>query len=226
MPAISAIEFFILKGQVVEVRDFRLYVITGENFHPGRSLVDTMEQAILGGADMLQFRDKTSDKTALLRKAKELRRLTRRYGIPFIVNDHIDVALEAEADGVHLGQGDLSLSEARKLVGTGKIIGISTHAIGEARLAEEQGADYIGVGPVFATKTKADAVAPVTVSYVNEVARTIRIPWVAIGGIKLSNVDQVLKAGATRVCAVSEIVGSADVRAACEAYKAKLGGRS
>ncbi|GAF09214.1 thiamin-phosphate pyrophosphorylase [Paenibacillus pini JCM 16418] len=139
----------------------------------------------------------------------------------FIVNDYIDIALKSEADGIHLGQGDLSIVEARKIVGD-KIIGISTHAIAEARLAERQGADYIGVGPIFRTATKEDVVDPVSVSYVREVAQSIQIPFVAIGGIKLHNVDEVIAAGATRICAISEIVGSKDVRGTCEAFISKL----
>jgi thiamine-phosphate pyrophosphorylase len=203
------------------MKDFRLYAITGENFHPGRDLIEVMTEAIAGGVDWIQLRDKTSAREELLRKAKALRELTRKHGVTFIVNDHIDIALEVDADGIHLGQNDVPLVEARKRVG-GKIIGISTHAIGEAVLAERQGADYIGVGPVFPTKTKADVVDPVTVSYVREVAETIRIPFVAIGGIKLHNVDEVIRAGATRICAVSEIVGSADVRGVCQAFIRKL----
>ncbi|QMV41829.1 thiamine phosphate synthase [Cohnella cholangitidis] len=203
------------------MRDFRLYAITGEQFHPGRDIIEVMEEAILGGVDIIQLRDKTSEKPELLRKAKELRELTLKHGVTFIVNDHIDIAMEVDADGIHLGQEDLPLAEARKIVG-GKIIGISTHAIGEALLAERQGADYIGVGPVYRTATKADVVDPVTVSYVREVARTIKIPFVAIGGIKLRNVDEVIEAGATRICAVSEIVGSTDVKGTCEAFLSKL----
>lgn len=199
------------------MRDFRLYAITGEQFHPGRDMIEVMEEAILGGVDIIQLRDKTSEKRELLRKAKALRELTLKHDVTFIVNDHIDIAMEVDADGIHLGQEDLPLAEARKIVGS-KIIGISTHALEEALLAERQGADYIGVGPVFPTATKADVVAPVTVSYVREVARTIKIPFVAIGGIKLRNVDEVIEAGATRICAVSEIVGSTDVKGTCEAF--------
>ncbi|MDF2723900.1 MAG: thiE, partial [Paenibacillus sp.] len=187
---------------------FRLYAITGEVFHPGRSLVEVMEEAILGGADIVQFRDKTSGSDELLRKAKALRELTRKHGVPFIVNDHVELALEVDADGIHLGQDDMTITEARRRVGA-KIIGISTHAIQEALLAEQQGADYIGAGPVYATKTKADVVSPVGLEYIREVADKISIPFVAIGGIKLGNVSDVIRAGATRVCAVSEIVGSA-----------------
>ncbi|MFD3261454.1 thiamine phosphate synthase [Paenibacillus lentus] len=203
------------------MRDFRLYAITDERSHPGRELADVMEEAILGGADIVQLRDKHSNREAVLEKAKKLRELTYRYNVPFIVNDYIDIALEVNADGIHLGQGDATLPAARKLVGD-KIIGISTHAIEEALLAEQQGADYIGVGPVYRTATKADVVEPVTLSYVREVARKIKIPFVAIGGIKLHNVDEVIAAGAKRICAVTEIVGSKDVRGTCEAFIRKL----
>ncbi len=200
---------------------FRLYVITGEEFHPGRELVAVMEEAIVGGADIVQLRDKNSSKRELLRKAQALRELTRKHQVPFIVNDHIDIALAVDADGIHLGQDDLPLREARKLVGN-KIIGISTHAIEEARLAEAEGADYIGVGPVFPTKSKVDVVDPVTTDYVRQVAAEIRIPFVAIGGIKLHNVDEVLAAGASRICAISEIVGSANVSDTCRELLARI----
>lgn len=205
------------------MKDFRLYAITGEQFHPGRDMLEVMEEAIKGGVDIIQLRDKDGSPEEVLRKAKALRELTRKYGVTFIVNDYIDIALEVDADGVHLGQNDVTLTEARQRVGD-KIIGISTHAIEEALLAEEQGADYIGVGPVFPTKTKVDVVDPVTVAYVRQVAERIRIPFVAIGGIKLSNVDEVLAAGATRICAVSEIVGSSDIVGTCQAFLRKLEG--
>lgn len=202
--------------------DFRLYAITDERFHPGRDLLAVMEESLLGGADVIQLRDKTGSKRDILRKAKALRSLTRKYGALFIVNDHIDIALAADADGVHLGQDDLPLAEARNILGPGKIIGISTHSIEQAREAERGGADYIGVGPVFPTRTKADVTDSVSVSYVRQASAEIRIPFVAIGGIKLHNVDEVLAAGATRICAVSEIVGSADVKGTCETFMQKI----
>lgn len=203
------------------MKDFQLYTITGESFHPGREMADVMEQAILGGSDIIQLRDKTGSKREVLRKAVQLRELTRKHGVTFIVNDHIDVALACDADGIHLGQDDLPIAEARKIVGN-KIIGISTHRIEEAREAEKEGADYIGVGPVFPTKSKVDVVDPVTTAYVRQVAAEIQIPWVAIGGIKLHNVEEVLQAGARRICAISEIVGSTDVKATCEAFLQKI----
>ncbi|MFC5713368.1 thiamine phosphate synthase [Thalassorhabdus alkalitolerans] len=204
------------------MKDFRLYTITGEEFHSGRSMLEVMEEAVKGGSDIIQLRDKFSSKKEVFEKAKKLREMTARYGAAFIVNDHIDVALAAGADGIHLGQDDLPLSEARKIVGEDMIIGISTHAIEEAREAERNGADYIGVGPVFATKSKVDVIDPVTTSYVKQVADEITIPFVAIGGIKLHNVDQVIDAGADRICAISEIVGSTDIQGTCQGFLDKL----
>lgn len=205
------------------MKDFSLYAITGEQFHAGYDLIEVMEKAILGGVDIIQLRDKISSKQKVLEKAKKLKRLTDQYDVTFIVNDHIDVALAVDADGIHLGQDDLPLSEARKIVGNNKIIGISTHAISEALKAEREGADYIGVGPIFQTKSKADVVDPVTTAYIKEVVdANLSIPFVAIGGIKLHNVDQVLAAGAERICAISEIVGSDNIKATCEEFIRKI----
>ncbi|ADC50856.1 thiamine phosphate pyrophosphorylase [Alkalihalophilus pseudofirmus OF4] len=200
------------------MKDFKLYAITGEEFHQGRDLIEVMEEAILGGVDIIQLRDKKSKKIDVLKKAQALRELTKKHDVTFIVNDHIDVALAVDADGIHVGQDDLPLAEARKVMGPDKIIGISTHKIEEARAAEAGGADYIGVGPIFETKSKEDVVDPVTTQYIQQVANEIKIPFVAIGGIKLHNVDQVLAAGATRVCMISEIVGAEDVKGTCEKF--------
>lgn len=202
-------------------RDFSLYVITGENYHPGRSMIEVMEAALAGGADIVQLRDKSASPGELLEKARALRELTRRFDVPFIVNDHLDIAIASDADGVHLGQDDMPIAEARRRLGPDRIIGISTHAIGQAREAELAGADYIGVGPVFPTGTKPGRQA-VTTAYVRQVAAEIRIPWVAIGGIALDNAEEVLAAGATRLCAVSAIVGSPDPAGVCRAFQAKI----
>lgn len=205
------------------MRDFQLYVITGEEFHPGRDVIEVMEEAILGGADIIQLRDKTNSKRIVLEKARKLRELTRKYDIPFIVNDHIDIALAVDADGIHLGQDDLPLDLARQLVGPEKIIGISTHRIQEAREAERGGADYIGAGPVFPTNSKSDVVDPVTTAYLQEVTSEISIPFVAIGGIKRHNVAEVVNAGGRRICLISEVVGSEDVKGTCEALLQTIG---
>lgn len=203
-------------------KDFHLYVITGEQFHPDRPYLEVMEEAILGGADIIQLREKNKTKKELLAMAKELRDLTRKHNVLFIVNDHIDVALAVDADGIHLGQDDLPLTEARKIMGPDKIIGISTHALAEALEAEKNGADYIGVGPVFETKSKVDVVDPVGLEYVREVVAHTQIPFVAIGGIKLHNVEQVLEAGASRICVISAIVGAAQVKETAQAFSQKI----
>lgn len=204
------------------MKDFRLYVITGEAYHPGRDVFQVIEAALRGGADFVQLRDKTASKMELLEKAAMLRELTRAYGVPFVVNDHPDVALAVDADGVHLGQDDMPLSEARRLLGPDRIIGISTHSIAQARAAERGSANYIGVGPVFPTGTKPGRVA-VTTAYVKEAAAEVRrIPFVAIGGITPDNAAEVLAAGATRLCAVSAIVGSEDPEAVCRRFRALL----
>lgn len=204
------------------MKDVRLYAITGEEFHPNRPLLEVMEEAILGGVDIIQLRDKTSSKRVILEKARALRELTKKYDIPLIINDHIDIALAVNADGVHLGQDDLPLKEARQIIGDDKIIGISTHRIEEARAAQEGGADYIGVGPIFPTQSKKDVVAPVTTKYIEQVAKEITIPFFAIGGIKRHNVDQVIQAGAKRICMISEIVGADDVRGVCQFFRQRL----
>ncbi|MHA7964587.1 thiamine phosphate synthase [Paenibacillus sp. CAU 1782] len=202
-------------------RDFRLYVITAADCHPGRELIQVMEQTLIGGADILQLRNKTGTKREVMEQAKALRELTSKYGVPFIVNDHPDIALEAKADGVHLGQEDMPISEARERLGRDKIIGISTHCVEQALAAEAAGADYIGAGPVFPTRTKPDREA-VTTEYIRQAAGAVSVPVVAIGGITPDNAIAVLAAGAKRLCAVSAIVGSEDPAEVCLALRKSI----
>lgn len=199
-------------------RDFRLYVITATDCHPGRELLQVMEQTLIGGADMLQLRNKKGSKREILEQALALRALTSRYGVPFIVNDHLDIALEANADGVHLGQEDMHINAARERLGRDKIIGISTQGVEQALAAEAAGADYIGAGPVFPTRTKPDREA-VTTDYIREATEAVSIPVVAIGGIMPDNAGTVLAAGAKRLCAVSAIVGNEDPAGVCFAFR-------
>jgi thiamine-phosphate pyrophosphorylase len=204
------------------MKDFHLYVITGEQFYQGRDYLEVIEEAIQGGADIVQLREKNKSKRELLKMAKELKKLTAKYNVPFIVNDHLDIALAVDADGIHIGQDDLPLAEARQIMGPDKIIGISTHALEEAIEAEKNGADYIGVGPVFETKSKVDVVDPVGLEYIKEVVSNTSIPFVAIGGIKLHNLDDVLDAGAKRICVISAIVGAEDVKGSASAFSEKI----
>lgn len=204
------------------MKDFHLYVITGEQFHTNRNYLEVMEEAIVGGADIIQLREKNKTKNELLQMAKDLRELTAKYNVLFIVNDHVDIALAVDADGIHLGQDDLPLEEARKMMGPDKIIGISTHALEEALEAEKNGADYIGVGPIYETKSKVDVVDPVGLQYIREVVAHTSIPFVAIGGIKLHNIDDVLAAGAKRICIISAIVGVEDVKGTAQSFSQKM----
>ncbi|RCW43386.1 thiamine phosphate synthase [Paenibacillus prosopidis] len=201
--------------------DFRLYVITAQSNHPGKPVVDVIEQTLIGGAQIVQLRNKTGTRAEVLEQAKALRLLTRKYNVPFIINDYPDIVIETDADGVHLGQEDMPVAEARRLLGPDRIIGISTHNLDQALAAERDGADYIGVGPVFPTDTKPGRAA-VTTSYVAEAARHVSIPFVAIGGITLDNVDLVLAAGAKRICAVSAIVGSDDPASVCRSFLRRI----
>lgn len=192
-----------------------IYGITAEKFSRGRTTIEVARSMIEGGVAVLQYREKAADKSsaAMLAECREIRELTREAGIPFIVNDHADLAMLVDADGVHVGQDDLPVPEVRRLVGPGKIIGLSTHSPEQAAAAVRQGANYIGVGPIFATATKEDVCAPVGLGYLDHVIRSCPLPFVAIGGIKEHNLGAVAGRGAATVCLVTEIVGAADIAA-------------
>jgi len=198
----------------VEVVISNLYVITGEEFSKGRSTAQVVEQALKGGAQVIQLREKKYSTAKLIELGKQLRKLTLEYQATFIVNDRVDVALAVDADGVHLGQDDMPLADARKLLGTKKIIGISVDNLVEAKKAEKTGADYIGVGPIFPTNSKDDAAAPLGLDTLKDIAQNITIPIVAIGGINTTNVSQVIKAGADAISVISAIVSAADIEKA------------
>jgi thiamine-phosphate pyrophosphorylase len=171
---------------------------------------------------MIQLRDKTAGPRQLLAEARQIAQLCRSRGVCFIVNDRLDLALAADADGIHLGQDDLSPEAARALLGTGKILGVSTHSLEQAFEAAEQGADYLGIGPVFATATKATGHEPVGCDTIRQLRARIDLPIIAIGGITLSNVGEVIRAGATGVATISAIVGTDDITATTRAFLAAI----
>jgi thiamine-phosphate pyrophosphorylase len=171
------------------------------------SLFEVVEQAIAGGARFIQYRDKINTRRVLYEKAKRLREMTRKSGATLIINDHVDLALAVGADGVHLGQDDLPILAARNLLGKTAVIGISTHTLEEATLAQEEGADYIGFGPIFATKTKSNPKAPVGISAILAVKRKTHIPLFAIGGIERQHLSDIFSAGADGVVAISAVAG-------------------
>ncbi len=176
-----------------------------------------VEAAIRGGVTVVQYREKAASTRRMIAEARELRQLCRAAGVPFIVNDRIDVALAVDADGVHVGQDDMPAPLARRLIGKGRILGVSAGNVDEARRAEEEGADYIGASPVFATPTKPDAPAPMGVEGLRKLAGAVSIPVVAIGGMNAQNARAVMLAGAAGLAVVSAIVGAQDVEAAARA---------
>lgn len=199
--------------QVQSVLPAGLYGITAEKFSAGRDNVEVVRRMIEGGIRIIQYREKKAAKSAaaIFAECLKIRELTRAAGVTFIVNDHVDVAMLVGADGVHVGQDDLPVEEVRRLLGPGKIIGLSTHSPEQAAEAVRCGADYIGVGPIFATRTKDDVCAAVGFPYLEWVRDHISLPWVAIGGIKLNNIDEIIRRGAKTICLVTEIVGAEDI---------------
>jgi thiamine-phosphate pyrophosphorylase len=190
-----------------------LYGITAEKFSAGRTNIQVVEKMIEGGIKIIQYREKRPYKSynTILEECKQIRALTRAAGVTFIVNDYVDVALLVDADGVHVGQDDLPVGEVKKLLGREKIVGLSTHSPKQAEDAVRAGADYIGVGPIFSTRTKDDVCDPVGFEYLDWVVENISLPFVAIGGIKLTNIDRIVQRGAQSVCLVTEIIGATDI---------------
>ncbi|MCL6750165.1 thiamine phosphate synthase [Nostoc sp. CCCryo 231-06] len=178
-----------------------LYLVTS----PSENLLNNVEAALKGGLTLLQYRDKTADDSLRLEQARKLRQLCHIYGALFIVNDRVDVALAVDADGVHLGQQDMPIAVARQLLGSQRLIGLSTTNKEEMQGAIAEGVDYIGVGPVYETPTKLGKVAT-GLEYVRYAAKNCSIPWFAIGGIDANNINDVIDAGAERVAVVRSLM--------------------
>jgi thiamine-phosphate pyrophosphorylase len=203
-------------------RDFGFYVVTDECLSRGLSHSQIARQALEGGADVIQLRDKTMGGSALMMQAREIRRLTKEAGKLFIVNDRLDIALASGADGVHLGQEDMALADARALAPASFIIGVTVHDVNEAKEAERGGADYLGLSPIFSTGSKADAGAACGLEMIKAVKKAVSVPVVAIGGIGPSNARDVLEAGADGLAVISAVVGQPDVAAAARRLKAVI----
>ena len=188
-----------------------LYAIFDPSQSRGRPLRAILRDLLAGGIAIIQLRAKETAAKEFLVLAREIRGLTRPAGCLFIVNDRLDIALAAGADGVHLGQEDLPLAIARKLMGREKIIGISTHDLAQAKEAEQGGADYIGFGPIFGTFTKDTGYSPRGAAMLKEIRQAVKIPIVAIGGINDTNVAQVWESGADAAAIISDLMGADDV---------------
>ncbi len=200
----------------------RLYVLITESACQNPWL-ETAEAAIRGGADALQLREKNLECGEFLRRARQLVKLCRDHGKISIINDRADIAMLADADGVHVGQGDLPAIEARNIVGRGKIVGVSTHEISQAGKAVTDGADYIGVGPIFRSSTKPRDWAEIPgLEYATQVAHKIRIPAVGIAGINADNIERVMETGIKAIAVTAAVTGCDDVESATQLLSEKM----
>jgi thiamine-phosphate pyrophosphorylase len=190
--------------------DFSLYLVTDRDLSCGRSTVEVVEAAVAGGVSCVQLREKHCSTREFITQARALKPFLKLKKIPLIINDRLDVALAVEADGLHLGQQDMTISDARKISGKSLIIGISAESVDDAIRAEKEGADYIGISPVFATPTKSDTAPPLGLEGVKTIRKMIAIPIVGIGGINRQNALSVITAGADGIAIVSAIVGAED----------------
>ena len=191
-----------------------LYAVTDRAWVGKQSLYEQVEAALRGGVTCVQLREKELDEAEFLAEAKEVSALCRRYGVPFFVNDNVDIAIACGADGVHVGQEDMAAAQVRRRVGDGMMIGVSVHSVEEALEAVRNGADCLGVGAMFSTSTKADAhVLPREV--LRDICRAVDVPVVAIGGIGKGNLMQLAGTGVDGVALVSAIFGAADITAEC-----------
>ena len=197
----------------------RLYAVTDRAWVGRQTLPEQVEAALKGGATCVQLREKELDGAAFLEEARTLAALCRRYGVPLIINDNVEVALSAGADGVHVGQDDLTVEQVRRLAGDRLIVGVSAHTVEQALAAQAGGADYLGVGAVFATATKSDAhVLPRET--LAEICRAVDIPVVAIGGIGEDNLLQLAGTGVDGAALVSAIFSAPDIEGQCRKLRA------
>lgn len=190
-----------------------LYAVTDRAWTGGQPLARQVEAALQNGATCLQLREKALDPAAFREEARQMALLCGRYGVPLIINDNVEVALACGAAGVHLGQQDMPIAQARRMAGPDLILGASAHTVQEALEAQAAGADYLGVGAVFSTSTKADA-SPLPLTTLREICAAVSIPVVAIGGITETNLLQLTGCGAAGVAVVSAIFGAPDPGAA------------
>lgn len=194
-------------------KDLLLYAVTDRSWLHGQSLYDQVREALEGGTTMLQLREKELDYSRFLEEGLEIQKLCRSFHVPFIINDNVTLAKEIGADGVHVGQSDMAAGDVRALLGPDKILGVSAQTVEQAVLAEKNGADYLGVGAVFPTGSKADAVE-VSHNTLREICSAVSIPVVAIGGITRDNISQLAGSGICGIAVISAIFAQADIRAA------------
>lgn len=200
-------------------RHMLLYAVTDRAWTGKQTLYDQVEAALKGGVTCVQLREKELDETAFLQEAKELCALCRRYGVPFLVNDNVEIAIACGADGIHVGQEDLAAGEVRRRVGENMILGVSVHTVEEAFQAVRDGADYLGLGAVFPTSTKTD-VEQMSNETLRAICDAVDVPIVAIGGINRGNILKLAGSGVDGVALVSAIFSAEDIEGACRELRA------
>jgi len=206
----------------VSIKDYSLYLVISEECGLGRSAVEIANLAIAGGVDIIQMREKNKDRAKLVKLACGLSRACKDNGVTFIVNDDPGIAKESDADGVHLGQGDLkkySIARTRELIGKDKIIGVSTHSLAELSKANNDDVDYIAYGPVFPTETKDYFLGT---GDMQEALNIAKKPLIFIGGINLSNLDEILKAGVRNIAVIRGITESDDISLTVRSFKDRI----
>ena len=199
--------------------DLLLYAVTDRHWLNGRTLYEVVKESLDGGVTFLQLREKTLDEAHFLEEAKELQKLCKEYKVPFIINDNVDIAVAMNADGVHVGQSDMEAGDVRAKLGEDKIVGVSAQTVEQALLAQERGADYLGVGAVFPTSSKDDAVE-VDHEMVKAICEAVDIPVIAIGGITKDNVQELSGCGLCGIAVISAIFAKPDIKKATEELKA------
>ena len=202
--------------------DYSLYLVTDRALARGRSTAALVREAVAGGATCVQVREKNGGTREFLEEARAVQAALRGTGVPLIVNDRVDVALAIGADGVHLGQQDMPIAEARRLGPAEWIIGVSAECVEDAIRAEREGADYVGVSPVFATPTKTDTALPLGLEGLRQMRAAVKIPLVAIGGIHAGNAREVIRAGADGLAVVSAIVSADSPREAARQLRREI----
>ena len=199
--------------------DYSLYLVTDRELMTTATVEQSVEQAIQGGATVVQLREKLASSRMFYETALRVRAVTRQYGVPLIINDRVDLALAVDADGVHVGQDDLPVEVVRRILGPDKLVGVSAGTLEEAKRAEAMGADYLGVGAMYATGTKTDADLT-TMAELARIRQAVRIPIVVIGGINRNTVPQFAGSGIDGIAVVSAIVAQPDIPAAARELKA------
>lgn len=202
----------------ISAKDMLLYAVTDRTWLNGKTLSSQVEEAIIGGATFIQLREKNLNYSDFLNEAIEIRKICNKYKIPFVIDDNVEIALKSGADGVHLGQNDMSIKQARNILGENKIIGATARNVEQALKAQQEGADYIGSGAVFATSTKSDTV-PLSYENLCRICSSVDIPVVAIGGINAENAKNLSGSGISGIAVVSGIFKSDDVRKSAQILK-------